>query len=417
MLHKIFRQSEIASEYRRNFLHLYFDIGWFGVVSGSAVNFLNIYAARLGATSFQIGLLGAMSAVINLIFAIPAGRWLERRPVERAVFWTSVAYRLGYALWIVIPWLFDPPTQIWALILVAFYMGIPLTALSVGFNALFAAAVPEEYRAHVVGVRNMVFSITFIATSVISGYLLNRLPFPSGYQVIFGIGFFGAAMSSLHLYFVRPLQSGSPAPRRDPEPATVKPATSRPNWYTALRLDIWKTDFHRPLLVLFGFHLAQYLPLPLFSIYLVRQLHLSDTEIGIGTGLFYLMVLLGSRYLSRFVRRYGNKDVTGWGVWGMALYPVLLTFSTEVWQYYGISLIGGLVWSLAGGAYANYLLERIPADDRPSHLAWYNLILNAAVLIGSLAGPALANQIGLPIALLLFGILRLLAGLSILLWG
>ncbi len=417
MLVKIFRQSEIPAEYRRNFLHLYFDIGWFGVVSGSAVNFINIYAARLGATPFQIGLLGAMSAVLNLIFAIPAGRWLERRSVERAVFWTSVAYRLGYALWIVIPWLFDPPTQIWALILVAFYMGIPLTVLSVGFNALFAAAVPEEYRAHVAGVRNMVLSVTFIATSVISGYLLNHLPFPSGYQVIFGIGFFGAAMSSLHLYFVRPIPSESPAPRRDPAPDTVKSAASRPNWYTALRLDVWKTDFRRPLLVLFGFHLAQYLPLPLFSIYLVRQLHLTDTEIGIGTGLFYLMVLLGSRHLPRFVRRHGNKDVTGWGVWGMALYPILLTFSTEVWQYYGISLIGGLVWSLAGGAYANYLLEHTPADDRPSHLAWYNLILNAAVLLGSLAGPALANQIGLPIALILFGILRLLAGLSILLWG
>ncbi|MGC8856749.1 MAG: MFS transporter [Anaerolineae bacterium] len=417
MLINIFRQSEIPAEYRRNFLHLYFDIGWFGVVSGSAVNFLNIYAARLGATSFQIGLLGAMSAVLNLIFAIPAGRWLERRPVERAVFWTSVVYRLGYALWVIIPWLFDPPTQIWALILVSLYMGIPLTALSVGFNALFAAAVPEEYRAHVAGVRNMVLSVTFILTSVISGYLLNHMPFPSGYQVIFGIGFFGAAMSSLHLYFVRPLPGKFPAPRRDPVPDPVKSAASRPDWFTALRLDVWKTDFRRPLLVLFGFHLAQYLPLPLFSIYLVRHLHLSDTEIGIGTGLFYLMVLIGSRYLPRFVRRHGNKDVTGWGVWGMALYPILLTFSTEVWQYYGISLIGGLVWSLAGGAYANYLLERTPADDRPAHLAWYNLILNAAILLGSLVGPALSNQIGLPVALILFGILRLLAGLSILLWG
>lgn len=417
MLVKIFRQTEIPSEYRRNFLHLYFDIGWFGVVSGSAVNFLNIYAARLGASAFQIGLLGAMSAVINLIFAIPAGRWLERRRIDRAVFWTSVAYRLGYALWIVIPWLFDPPTQILALIMVTLYMGIPLTALSVGFNALFAAAVPEEYRAHVAGVRNMVLSITFIITSVISGYVLNRLPFPVGYQVIFGIGFIGAAMSSFHLYFVRPIQAESPAPRRDPAPDPVKPASSRPNWYSTLRLDIWKTDFRRPLLVLFAFHLSQYLAIPLFSIYFVRQLHLSDDEIGIGTGLFYLMVLIGSHYLPHFVRRFGNKDITGWGVWGMALYPILLTFSTQVWQYYGISLIGGLVWSLAGGAYANYLLERTPADDRPAHLAWYNLILNAAVLLGSLAGPALANQIGLPSALILFGFLRLLSGLAILLWG
>ena len=72
---------------------------------------------------------------------------------------------------------------------------------------------------------------------------------------------------------------------------------------------------------------------------------------------------------------------------------------------------------MLGGAYANYLLEKIPPSDRPAHLAWYSLILNAAVLIGSLAGPALAANIGLNTALILFAVLRLLSGLVILKWG
>ena len=46
-----------------------------GVVSGSTINFLNVYATRLGATGYQIGLIGAMSAVVTLFLAIPAGRW------------------------------------------------------------------------------------------------------------------------------------------------------------------------------------------------------------------------------------------------------------------------------------------------------------------------------------------------------
>ena len=64
-------------EYRQNFIHLYMDIGWFGVLSGSAVNFLSIYATRLGATGYQIGLLSSMAAAVSLILAIPAGRRLE----------------------------------------------------------------------------------------------------------------------------------------------------------------------------------------------------------------------------------------------------------------------------------------------------------------------------------------------------
>jgi predicted MFS family arabinose efflux permease len=63
------------------------------------------------------------------------------------------------------------------------------------------------------------------------------------------------------------------------------------------------------------------------------------------------------------------------------------------------------------------MLEHIPAHDRPSHLAWYSVILNAAVLIGSLGGPVISDAIGLMAALLLFAALRFLAGLAILKWG
>ncbi|MGE5251256.1 MAG: MFS transporter [Bacteroidota bacterium] len=417
MFNALFRQDEIPLEYRSNFAHLYFDIGWFGILSGSAVNFLNVYAARLGASAFQIGLLAAVSAVVNLIFAIPAGRWIERRPVGKAVFWASVFYRIGFALWIPLPWLFGPQGQIWAFILIALYMGIPLTALSVGFNVLFAAAVPPEWRAHVAGIRNVVLAITFMGSSLVSGYLLNHMPFPGGYQFLFVIGFVGAAMSSLHLYFVRPLQEDLP-PLPPPASKDGPSLDTQPRpWLWALRLDIWKTSFRRNLLVMLGFHLAQYLAIPLFSIFVVRDLHLNDDEIGIGTALFYLTVLLGSTQLNRLVRRAGHKSITAYGAMGLALYPLLLALSAQPWHYYVLSLVGGGMWALVGGAYANYLLENCPPDDRPSHLAWYNLVLNAAILFGSLIGPAVAASTSFVAALLIFGLLRFLSGVAILKWG
>ena len=415
MLNKLFRQSDVPPQYRANFIHLYFDIGWFGLLSGSSVNFLNVYAARLGATAFQIGLLGSVGAVVSLFLAIPAGRWLEQRAVGKAVFWTAAIYRIGFALWIPLPWLFGAQGQIWALVLIALLMGIPLTGVAVGFNALFAASVPQQYRAHVAGMRNVVLSIMFMLSSVLSGYLLNHLPFPTGYQVVFAIGFFGAVMSTVHLYFIRPLQADQPSA---PAPDSVSSAASpRRDWLSALRLEIWKTDYRRPLLVLLGFHITQYLAIPLFSIYMVKDLHLSDDHIGIGTALFYLAMLLGSMQLRHIVQRLRHKTVTAYGVIGMALYPILMALSSQVWHFYGYSLLGGFVWALVGGAYANYLLENIPDHDRPAHLAWYNIVLNASVLFGSLAGPAIADGIGIGAALIVFGVLRVAAGAAILKWG
>ncbi|HSK89636.1 MAG TPA: MFS transporter [Anaerolineales bacterium] len=417
MLTKLFRQTTIPREYHSNFLHLYLDIGWYGILSGSAISFLTIYAARIGATSLQIGLLGAMSAAVNLLLAIPTGRWLETQPTGRAVFWSAVLYRIGYLPLIFLPRFFDAQGQIIAILLITFLMAIPLTPIGVGFNALFAESVPGEYRAHVAGMRNVMLAITFMLTSLLSGYILDKVPFPTGYQIVFAIGALGAVMSTFHLYFVKPLQTDVLTPPSPPRATPGKWALSPRNLFSSLRMDIWKTPFRSVLLALFAFHFTQYLAVPLFPIYNVNVLQLNDDHIGIGTALFYLTVLMGSTQIRKLAASFGNKKLTGWSVAGLGLYPLLLAFSSNAAHFYMVSLLGGLVFAVVSGAYANYMLEYIPAHDRPSHLAWYTIVLNASILIGSLSGPVLANVIGLASALILIGILRLLAGAFVLKWG
>jgi MFS family permease len=338
--------------------------------------------------------------------------------VGKAVFWSAVLSRIGYFLWIPLPWLFGNQGQIWALTIITLGMGIPMCGLSVGFNALFASAVPAEWRGSVMGIRNVVQSLTFIISSLGTGYILNHMRFPLGYQVVFGIGFLSAAMSTFHLFFVRPQRESSNATILSLKPVPILVDKSRrANWHVTLRLDIWRTPFRKILLVFLGFHLAQYLALPVFTLFTVNVLHLTDANIGIGTALFYLTVLLGSTQLSRLEHQIGHHKLTGWGVIGMSIYPIAMGLSHTALHYYLLSIAGGFAWALVAGAYANYLLEQIPEDDRPSHLAWYNIILNAAVLFGSLAGPLLAGYIGIGISLVIFGALRLLAGVAILKWG
>jgi MFS family permease len=415
MSFKLFNQSDIPEKYRSNFIHLYFDIAWFGVLSGTAVSFLNVYATRLGANGFQIGLLAAMSAVVNLFLAIPAGRWIEKHHTGKAIFWASVVFRAGYALWIPLPWLFNAQGQIWALIVLAFLMAIPLTPIGVGFNALFAESVPERYRAQVAGTRNVTFAIAYMITSFTAGYILKITPFPGGYQIIFLIGTLGAAMSSYHLYHLNPLieETQPYAPPSDPEIPVASPTGIK----SILRLDIWQTRFRGTLLVLLAMHFSHYLPAPIYQIYNVHILHLNDSNIGNGTALYYLAVLIGSTQFRNIAHRYGNKKVTGWGVTGMSLYVFMLAAASSIWHFYVLSFLGGFLFAMVNGAYANYLLENIPPNDRPSHLAWYSIILNIAILSSSLIGPAIADAVGLVYALIIFGVVRILAGMAILKWG
>ena len=290
MRFNLFRQSDIPEKYRSNFINLYLDIAWFGVLSGTAINFLNVYATRLGASGFQIGLLTATSAIVNLFLAIPAGHWISKRHTGKAVFWSSVLFRIGYLLWIPLPWLFNEQGQIWSLIILTFLMAIPLTPLGVGFNALFAEAVPERFRARVAGTRNITFAIAYILTSLIAGFILKNTDFPGGYQIIFVIGAFGAAMSSFHLFHIKPLHEDLIAPLSAPIPVSdPRPVPTR-GLKAVLRLDVWRSPFKKVLLALFILHLAHYLSNPVYPLYYVRVLNLNDGHIGNGTALYYLSV-------------------------------------------------------------------------------------------------------------------------------
>lgn len=416
MRFNLFNQSDIPEKYRNNFIHLYLDIAWFGILSGTAVNFLNVYAARLGASGFQIGMLNAVGAVVNLLLAIPTGHWLSKRSTGKAVFWSSILFRLGYFLWIPLPWLFNAQGEVWALIAITFFMAIPLTPLGIGFTAFFAEAVPDRYRAHVAGTRNITFATAYVISSLLAGYLLKNISFPEGYQIIFLIGAIGAAISSYHLWRITPIQDEVPALPPAPQLDSPAPSNTSPKPST-LRLDIWKTPFRAVLLGLFFFHFTQFIVIPLYPIAFVRQLNLDDAQIGNGTALYYLSVMFASTQLSSIVKRLGNKKLTAYSVMGMAAYPIMLALAQNATHFYILSFLNGAVFAMINGAYANYMLEHIPPNDRPSHLAWYTLMLNVAILTGSLLGPLGADMLGLAPALILFGVMRFLAGIGLLKWG
>jgi len=414
-LRRFISKPAFPHAYRANFIHLYFEIAWFGILSGTAMSYLSVYAARLGGSGFQIGMLAATSAFVNLVLAIPASQVFQKRPVGRTVFWTSVLYRIGYLLWIPLPWLFTNQGQIWALISITLLMGIPLTVQSIGLNALFAAAVPSEWRASVAGTRNMLYSVTYMLSALGAGWLLVHLAFPVGYQVVFGIGGFAAMLSCAHLFFVRIPPSVPITPDLAPAPVQAgpeKPAAGR-RWLGSLRLDIWRTPFAGVLLAMLGLHLTQYLAIPLFPLFSVNVLHLTDQSIGIGTALYYLTSMIVSTQLNRVVRRLGHRKVTGLGFMIMSFYPGLMAFAHSAYGYYFVSIVGGFSWALIGSAYMNYILENIPENDRPAHLAWYSIVLNVSILIGSLVGPFIAGFIGLAAALFFSAILRMAAGYAI----
>ena len=70
----------VPPELKQRFHHLYGDIGWYGLTAGTTIAFLAVYAARIGANAFQIGMITAGPALVNLIFTLPAGAGCKAVP-------------------------------------------------------------------------------------------------------------------------------------------------------------------------------------------------------------------------------------------------------------------------------------------------------------------------------------------------
>jgi hypothetical protein len=286
----------------------------------------------------------------------------------------------------------------------------------------------------VAGRRNAVFSLVFVVTSLLSGYLLDILPTTPGYPLIFALGLGGAAMSTYHLWHLRHITTASitePQKIRSsfgdfgrPGDVRTDGMNMRTNFglraFTRggrlLRVDVLRGSYGRVVAALFVFHFAQFLPVPVFPLFWVDRLHFSDWEIGLATAAFHFTVLLGSLGFARLSAAWGTHRLAVTGALILSTYPLLTTVSYTIELFVLTSVIGGISWFMVAGAVGMYLLSQLPAEDRPAYLAWYNLALNAAMLGGSLGGSLLAGWIGLTETLWLAAALRVLAGLAIWRW-
>ncbi len=401
---------------RWNLRQLYWDVLWFGILAGSTIAFQAVYAARLGASGFQIGLLSAGPAIVNLIFTLPSGKWLEGKSFIKVSFQSSIWQRLGYVFLIALPWIFTSSNgQVWGLIWITLIMSVAGTVLAIAFNALFAEVLPPEWRAHAVGRRNILLAISITVATLVCGQILDRVVFPHNYQIVFLIGAAGAMLSSHHIGRVRKADTTIP-PGSEPKTENVleKPAITRGS---LIRMDLLRGPFGIFMLAYLAFYAFQYFPIPLFPLAYVDHLHLSDGMIGVGNAIFYGAMMLASFRLAYISRRFGQRNVLIVSAALFPIFPLFLGLAKNAGLYFLGCLIGGAVNAMLSGAIINRLMDRVPIDDRPAHMAIHNLALNLGILAGSLLGPVAANLIGLQSSLFLAAGLRLLAAGFFWLWG
>jgi predicted MFS family arabinose efflux permease len=184
-----------------------------------------------------------------------------------------------------------------------------------------------------------------------------------------------------------------------------------------LRLDLVRGPFGYFLAAYLFFYIAQYLPTPLFPVYMVDELGVGESVISIGGALFYLGVMVVSLALDRLNNRYKRQSLLTFGVIAYAVFPITISLFGTVGGVLIGHALGGLAWGFAGTGTLNNLMDKVPEDDRPAHMALNHIIMNIGILAGSFLGPVLGDMVGIQTAILAAGILRIFAGILVGRWA
>lgn len=383
----------------RNAWSLYMDIAWFGVLNGVSTTFTSVFVVRLGASDALLGWLSALPALVNVLWLIPAASIIEKQRRRMPIILLSgFLHRLGYLLVALLPsfWVFYRAE---ALVVVIALTAFPAAMANVAFTSLLADAVPSTRRARVASVRNTLLAGVSTATVLIGGGLLDLISFPINYQLLFAVAFLTSLVSLYHVGRIRVSDAVVADRRSQPLSLRALPRSLGQVWN--------HKDFIGFSLSSFMFNWGLYMPAALYNIYRVKHLHASDTWIGLFTTVYNVTSVISYVRWGNFTTKRGNWRTLLISSLGLVLYPMLTGLSPRLEPLLGVSVLGGLFGAGLNLALFSILLQVCPDERRPSYVAIYNTLVNVAAFCAPLFGTFLSNRLGIRMALVISGVVRL----------
>jgi hypothetical protein len=397
--HWSFAPDHATTLQRKNFRHVQVDAIGIGLYS-AAVPFLPVLLTRLGATSFQVALLTTLPALIGFLLAILIGRFLQRR--RNIVPWFSRARLLvvlSYGVMGLVPFVVPRGQQVPAILLIRAVATLPEIIVGVAFSVVMNAVAGPKGRYDLMSRRWTVLGLTTATTATVAGQVLNRLPFPINYQLVFMALSLGGFVSYYYSTQIE-IPDAEPPPR-----ATGVPIKKRLLAFLGrIRGEREFTSFATKRFVFLS---GAALSAPLFPLYYVRVVQASDAWIGIFSTAQTASLLIGYSLWSYQSRARGSRFALLWTAFGVALYPALVAATRRV-ELIALSAVwAGIFQAGLDLVFFDELMKRVPADQSATFVAVAQSMQHFSIMISPLVGTWLGDHIGIGWALLASTALRL----------
>jgi MFS family permease len=337
----------------------------------------------LDATAFEVALLGTVEFLPFLLFALPAGVWVDRLRRKPILVLGDLGRALALAS-IPLAYAFDVLT-IWQLYAVGFVVGVGTVFFDVAYQSYLPSLIDRSHLVEGNSKLEISRSGAQLAGPGLAGTLIGAITAP--YAILFDAGSF---VGSAALVF------------RIRQPETVPVPTEKPSMRRELMEGLRYLlghRFWRPIAATVAVsNFFNTLAFSIFLVYAVRELDLSAQVIGLVLAVANVGWLAGAVLASRLSGRLGvGRTLVGAAVlFGPSLVLVPAAPQSQPIPFLVAGLIlatfGGIVFNVTGISFQqavtpDRMLGRLNATRR--FIVW------GVIPLGSLSGGALASQIGL----------------------
>jgi MFS family permease len=371
----------------RNVRFLVLQTACAGVVSGGITTFLPVMLARLGASAVTVSLLSSGLALTSIAAALPAGPLVERQ--RQLVGWSANYFYAVRVIFLLIAlaaflppeWAAPACVVLWSL------HGVPAAIGNNAWYGVLADAVSPRRRPVVNGARWALLGLVSALCVAVFGGLLDRLPAPTGYQLVFVVS---ALVGGLGIYYYSRLE----IPEREPRvSAEAVGAGERLRKLVAPLAE--GGEFLHYTLGTSVLRLGLHLPIGLYSIFWVNELMATDTWIGLRSTVGNVALTGGYYVWGRLAARLGHRRTLGAAALGLSLYPALTAAAPSVEWLLPAALLWGMFASGIDMSLFEGLLDVCPAARRSEFVAVNTFVANLIAFAAPIVGAALAQSVGI----------------------
>lgn len=403
MLSSVKSKLDNLDSYSRNSLFFVFE----GTAAAAIFNltnpFLSMFAKRMGAGDFQIGMVNSLPALIAILALIPGSllvdaKYDKKRIVCLFILITGILYPLAALT----P--FTGSYKVYLYIIIIALANWPFSVFNISWQSFFSDVFPCGRRNFAYASRTRAYTFIGITVQFAAGLILAYMPRSNQQRIVVYQVFFAAVfvLALLQIWFLSKVEEYE-LPEHKP---LIRPVSALKQSFKSL---ISNKPFLKFTANAFIFHITWQMAWPLFFLYFVDYLHMNEawlSYINVAAGITGVITY---PFWSRMIDRKGASWTIIIGALGLSINPLLIITTKSLYVAFLYNVLLGLTFSAFQLALFENLMDTVPQENKTLNIAIYTTFINVAGFISPMIGVWLYRLTSIYISMSISGVLRFCA--------